>query len=70
MLSNNLIGRLAKGTMAGVVGTIAMTVSERLEMLVSGRRASTVPGQVGAHLLARQDPSSTTDIERLDTPVH
>ena len=70
MSSNNLIGRLTKGMVAGVVGTIAMTVSERLEMAVSGREASTVPGQVGAHLLPRQDPSSTTDIERLNAPVH
>jgi hypothetical protein len=70
MSSNNLIGRLAKGMVAGAVGTIAMTVSERLEMAVSGREASTVPGQVGAHLLPRQNPSSTTDIERLNTPVH
>ena len=70
MFSNNLIGRLTRGMVAGAVGTIAMTVSERLEMAVSGRQASTVPGQVGAHLLPRQDPSSSTDIERLNTPVH
>ena len=70
MSSNNLIGRLTKGMIAGAVGTIAMTVSERLEMAVSGRGASTVPGQVGAHLLPRQDPSSTTDVARLNIPVH
>ncbi len=70
MSSNNLIGRLAKGMVAGVAGTIAMTVSERLEMSVSGREGSTVPGQVGAHLLPRQDPNSITDIERLNNPVH
>ena len=47
MTSNELIGRLTRGLVAGAVGTIAMTVSERLEMAVSGREASTVPGQVG-----------------------
>ena len=70
MFGNNLIGRLSRGMIAGAVGTLAMTVSERLEMAVSGREASTVPGQVGAHLLPKQDPSSSTDIERLNTPVH
>jgi hypothetical protein len=70
MSSSNLIGRLTKGMVAGVAGTIAMTVSERLEMAVSGREASTVPGQVGAHLLPRQDPGSTIDVQRLNSPVH
>jgi hypothetical protein len=70
MSTTKLIGRLTRGMVAGVAGTIAMTVSERLEMAVSGRESSTVPGQVGAHLLPRQDPSSTTDIERLNAPVH
>ncbi|MBG6218916.1 hypothetical protein IWX75_003403 [Arthrobacter sp. CAN_A6] len=70
MISNNLLGSLTKGMVAGFVGTTAMTVSERLEMAVTGRQGSTVPGQVGAHLLPGQDPKSTTDIERLNTPVH
>ncbi len=70
MSRNSLFGSLTKGMVAGAVGTIAMTLSERLEMAVSGRQASTVPGQVGAHLLPGQDPKSTTDIERLNTPVH
>lgn len=55
---------------AGAVGTIAMTVSERLEMAVSGREASQVPGQVGAHLLPGKDPDSSSDVARLNSPVH
>ena len=35
MSSDNLIGSLTKGMVAGAVGTIAMTLSERLEMAVS-----------------------------------
>lgn len=70
MSSNNLIGRLSRGMLAGAVGTIAMTVSERLEMAASGREASTVPGQVGAHLLPRQNPNSALDVQRLNSPVH
>ena len=68
MVSNNLIGRLTKGMVAGAVGTIAMTVSERLEMAVSGRQASAVPGQVGAHLLPNRDPSSSTESPRTSCP--
>ncbi len=68
--SHELLGALGRGMVAGAVGTIAMTVSERLEMAVSGREASQVPGQVGAHLLPGQDPTSASDVERLNTPVH
>jgi hypothetical protein len=70
MSSKQLIGRLGRGMIAGLAGTIAMTLSERLEMAVSGREASTVPGQVGAHLLPRQDPNVASDVARLNTPVH
>jgi hypothetical protein len=60
----------ARGMLAGAVGTAAMTVSERLEMSLTGREASTVPGQVGAHLLPGSDPASRTDVARLNGPVH
>jgi hypothetical protein len=39
-------------------------------MAVSGREASQVPGQVGAHLLPGQDPGSPADVARLNAPVH
>ncbi len=58
MSSNGALGALSRGMVAGAVGTIAMTASERLEMAVSGREASQVPGQVGAHLLPGRDPDS------------
>ena len=70
MSSTELLGRLGRGMIAGFAGTIAMTVSERLEMAVTGREGSTVPGQVGAHLLPRRDPNATADVARLNTPVH
>ena len=66
MSTNSLIGRLTKGMVAGFVGTIAMSVSELLEMSVTGREGSTVPGQVGAHLLPGQDPNSIIAVERLN----
>jgi hypothetical protein len=39
-------------------------------MSVSGRASSTVPGQVGAHLLPGADPASSSDVARLGGPVH
>ncbi len=61
---------IARGLVSGAVGTAAMTASELLEMSASGRKASTVPGQVGAHLLPGRDPDSTADAEALNTAVH
>ena len=69
-MTNELLGALGRGMIAGAVGTIAMTASERLEMAVSGREASQVPGQVGAHLLPGQDPGSSSDVARLNAPIH
>ncbi len=70
MSSSGLLSTLSRGMIAGAIGTIAMTLSERLEMTVSGREASQVPGQVGAHLLPGQDPDSPADVTRLNAPVH
>ncbi len=66
----DIMGSLVRGMVAGAVGTAAMTVSQLLEMSVSGREASTVPGQIGAHLLPGRDPSSTADVQALNTAVH
>lgn len=70
-MSNTSIGRAAAlGMVAGAVGAVAMTVTQRLEMSLSGRAPSTVPGQVGAHLLPDADPASSADVARLNGPVH
>ena len=60
----------ARGMIAGAVGTAAMTLTERLEIAISGREPSTVPGQVGAHLLPGADPRARSDVARLNGPVH
>ena len=69
-MTESTINSLVRGMVAGAIGTAAMTVSERLEMSLSGRAASQVPGQVGAHLLPGNDPHSASDVARLNTPVH
>ena len=66
----SVLSKIARGMVSGAVGTAAMTASELLEMSVSGRAASTVPGQVGAHLLPGRDPDSAADAEALNTAVH
>jgi len=70
MTSSELFGALGRGLVAGAVGTVAMTVSERLEMAVSGREGSQVPGKVGASLLPGKDPESASDVAQLNTAVH
>ncbi len=70
MASSDVLGAVARGVAAGAVGTAAMTVSELLEMAVSGREASKVPGKVGAHLTPGKDPGLDADVEQLNTAVH
>lgn len=70
MASNELLGALGRGLVAGAVGTVAMTVSERLEMAVSGREGSQVPGQVGASLIPGKNAESPTDVAQLNSAVH
>jgi hypothetical protein len=70
MARNELLGNIGRGMVAGAVGTAALTLSETLEMAVSGRPASSVPGQVGAALLPNHDPASAADVARLNGPVH
>jgi hypothetical protein len=70
-MSTTSVARAAvRGMVAGAVGTIAMTLTQRLEMSLSGRAPSTVPGQVGAHLLPRADATAPADVARLNAPVH
>ena len=70
MPSNPTLTPFVRGMVAGAIGTVAMTLSERLEMSISGRDPSEVPGQVGAHLVPGKDPDSAADVQRLNGPVH
>ena len=70
MTSNHLAGALARGMLAGALGAVAMTVSQRLEMAVTGRAGSRVPGKVGANLVPGKDPRSSSDVAQLNSAVH
>ncbi len=64
------IGEVARGLAAGAVGTIALTVAEKAEMGLTGRPASTVPGQVATRLSGR-DPDEEPDlVQRLNAVTH
>ena len=61
---------VVRGMLAGLAGTIAMTATQRLEMSLTHRSPSSVPGQVGAHLLPGRDASSAADVDALNGAVH
>ena len=60
----------ARGMAAGLVGTIAMTLSERMEMAISGRDPSEIPRQVGASLLPGKHLDRPGDVQGLNSAVH
>ncbi len=57
------------GFLAGLVGTIALTISETLEMKVTKRPASDVPGLVGAKVPGIE-PQNDKELKRLSGKVH
>ena len=70
MSSPGMLAAVGRGLAAGAVGAAAMTVTQRLEMAVTSRAPSDVPGQVGAHLLPGKDPTAVADVRQLSAPVH
>lgn len=58
------------GLAAGAIGTVALTVAEKLEMKVTGREPSTVPGQVGTKLAGRDPEANPALVKRLGPIVH
>ncbi len=64
-----IIEVIVKGLLAGLAGTIALTISESLEMKVTKRPPSDVPGQVGSKVTGIQ-PKSEQEMKRLSGWVH
>lgn len=66
----DILGAIGLGLLAGAVGTVALTLAEKVEASISGREPSTVPGQVGAKLTGR-DPNAHPEVaQRLNPVVH
>ena len=64
------VGAVRRGLLAGAIGTIALTLAERAEMRVTGRRPSTIPGQVGVKLLGKEPDQASELARRLSPLVH
>ena len=65
-----IIRAVGWGLAAGAVGTVALTIAEKAEMAATGRKPSTVPGQVGAKLSAHDPQTHPEVVERLNPIVH
>lgn len=60
---------LAKGALAGLIGTAAMTAAQLAEMRVTGREPSLVPGHVASKLL-RLNPEDDEGLSRISLKMH
>lgn len=58
------------GLVAGLVGTAVFTLVEMLEIRLTGRPPSTIPGDVGVRLMGRDVESNRELSERLNPYVH
>lgn len=60
---------IVKATLAGLTGVAAMTAAQTVEMRISGRAASMVPGHVASKLLGLH-PSDDEALARISTGMH
>ncbi len=69
MSDGGVLEALGWGLLAGLAGTVALTISEKIEQSITHRESSTIPAQVGAKV-ARPQLRSGEDVERLGWVVH
>ncbi len=69
MSDGGVLEALVWGLVAGLAGTVALTISEKIEQSITHREDSSVPAQVGAKV-ARPSLRSGEDVERLGWVVH
>ena len=60
---------LARGTLAGLIGTAVMTAAQTAEIRLSGRKPSLVPGDVASKLL-RLHPEGDEELSRISIRMH
>jgi hypothetical protein len=58
------------GLLAGIIGTAIFTVVELIDIKITGRAPSTVPGQVGVRLMGRDIDSNPDLVRKLNPFVH
>ncbi len=65
-----ILEAIGLGLAAGAIGTVALTAAEALEMKLTGRESSTVPGQVGTKLSGVDPDTHPGRVARLNPIVH
>ncbi len=60
---------LRNGALAGLTGTAVMTATQTVEMRLTGRSPSMVPGQVASKLL-HLSPAGDAELARISTGMH
>jgi hypothetical protein len=65
-----IAGRIARGLVAGAIGTAAMTVSSTLEMKLRGREGSTAPADAAMKLLGIEGFCDDNTKRRFSNAVH
>ncbi len=65
-----ILEAIGLGLVAGAIGTVALTIAETIEMKLTGREGSSVPGQVGTKLSGRDPEAAPARVKRLNPIVH
>ena len=68
-MASTTTSSLAKGALAGLIGTAAMTAAQTVEMRITGRAPSLVPGHVASKLL-RLEPEGDDAMSRVSLRMH
>lgn len=65
-----ILEAIGLGLAAGAIGTVALTIAETIELKLTGREGSTVPGQVGTKLSGRDPETAPARVKQLNPIVH
>jgi hypothetical protein len=66
----DVLGILLIGLAAGAIGTVAFTVVEYMEIALTKRPVSTVPGEVAVALTGGEPHRDRSRVEKLNLPTH
>jgi len=69
MRTGDVAGAMGKGLVAGVAGTVLMTLSSTIEMKLTGRAASSAPGDAAAKVLG-VEATGEAERARFSNVVH
>jgi hypothetical protein len=64
-----LAGAIGKGLLAGLAGTVAITVSQMIEMKITGRQPSDTPVNVASQVTGAT-PANKSEKEKLNNGIH